>query len=262
MIQLVIEDIEFAIKLWFEDECNRAVDGEEYIFEDFPSFNAWLEEHYLDWNYLDWDAYWDFVEVSGGEVGSIGGEIALDLLAPLDDDEIKDAIDEQKKHIAWGVEHASEKREFDFTSLRVAKTPPQSKEIPLEDFVYVCPNCIQPLTECRCSHYPWVAVQIDASILPAVKELNEKGYRTAWSCGGHVYPTQEDGQVKMDGIYLSFKKRYDFASVPEGARYWKMGLSINFKPPYGGTEDEYLAYLEEARSALADWVRSLPPAAD
>jgi hypothetical protein len=107
-----------------------------------------------------------------------------------------------------------------------------------------------------------VSVQIDASILPAVKELNEKGYRTAWSCGGHVYPTQEDGQVKMDGIYLSFKKRYDFASVPKGARYWKMGLSINFKPPYGGTEDEYLAYLEEARSALADWVRSLPPAAD
>ena len=100
MIQLVIEDIEFAIELWFVDECNRAVDGGEYIFEDFPSFNAWLEEHYLDWNYLDWDAYWDFVEVSGGEVGSIGGEIALDLLAPLDNDEIKDAIDEQKKHIA------------------------------------------------------------------------------------------------------------------------------------------------------------------
>ena len=75
-------------------------------------------------------------------------------------------------------------------------------------YLYVCPYCFNELKECTCAVYSWKLIQIDKKIHPAVKELNSKQYYTEMCCEGHI--------GSNEFIYIEFKKKYKFKTLPKG----------------------------------------------
>lgn len=58
----------------------------------------------------------------------------------------------------------------------------------------------------------------DELILPTVIELNKKGYKTQFSCSGHIW--DEDGEKdKLYGTYLVFKNADDLPKPPKSFHY-------------------------------------------
>lgn len=70
----------------------------------------------------------------------------------------------------------------------------------LKTYKYVCPACINTVDACICEEYPRCLIQIDKNMVPIIKELNYKWYRTNSSCEGHI--------GKNDQIHISFSKKY------------------------------------------------------
>lgn len=79
----------------------------------------------------------------------------------------------------------------------------------LKDYLYVCPNCLNVLKECKCHIYPITLIQIDKNMLPIIRELNKKYFLTEGCCEGHIGANEF--------IYIIFKKRYNFKlALPNG----------------------------------------------
>lgn len=60
--------------------------------------------------------------------------------------------------------------------------------------------------------------RVDELILPTIIELNKKGYKTQFSCSGHIW--DEDGEKdKIYGTYLVLKKIKDLPEPPKSFHY-------------------------------------------
>lgn len=127
------------------------------------------------------------------------------------------------------------------------------KQHHLADIAYVCPSCIRPVEDCRCALYPYYLVQIDKLMVPIIRELNEKGYKTTGCCAGH--PDQEEFVVS--GIYIAFADEYDFDEpFPEGVRYSKSRHTIHFTPNAEDCDD-LMKFQEETLDKLLYWAEML-----
>jgi len=62
-----------------------------------------------------------------------------------------------------------------------------------------------PLMSCRGEN----VVQVDEMILPVIRTLNMKGYRTEYSCSDHAYES-------LIGTYICFEEIHDFKDLPKG----------------------------------------------
>lgn len=71
--------------------------------------------------------------------------------------------------------------------------------------------CINTVENCTCEEYPEFLVQIDKNMLPIIKELNTKWYRTSDCCEGHIGINNK--------MYILFKGKHKF----------KKELSKNFE---------------------------------
>ena len=93
-------------------------------------------------------------------------------------------------------------------------------------------------------------VQIDDLMAQTIQTLNLKGYRTAWSCGGHV---RED----FSRAYIAFEfGEITPEELPDG---WFWEEDGNMQYEYVSCEPDALEKeISEVMKELVDWAESLP----
>ena len=119
----------------------------------------------------------------------------------------------------------------------------------LKTYKYVCPVCINTVDKCVCQEYPECLVQIDKNMVPIIKELNRKWYRTSGCCEGHI--------GKHNKMYIFFSGKHKF----------KNKLSKDFEiTPYsiigtipGKTENSQKRNKRRMLKELYEWACSLTP---
>ena len=119
----------------------------------------------------------------------------------------------------------------------------------LRAYKYVCPFCINTVDRCTCENLPELLLQIDKNMLPIIKELNKKWYRTSGCCEGHI--------GNNDKIYIFFKGKHKF----------KKKLSNNFEMKsncivgtiQGKTENAQKRNKRKMLNELYEWACSLEP---
>ena len=119
---------------------------------------------------------------------------------------------------------------------------------------------------------------IDSDLKPLIKKLNEKGYKTKYSCSGHP-SARSKNDVFRDGIRngrlystarIIFDKIYDFPNTP---KYWEKKIldedkvALYVKPPHfriinGLPKDQYKNWKERYMYQLEKWVDELPDEKD
>lgn len=88
-------------------------------------------------------------------------------------------------------------------------------------------------------------IEIDSNILNEIIMLNEKGYETKYSCGGHT-------EVDQYGMYVSFKINHNFKTLPNG---WSENKNtINYKEKKRKVDIDYQVALDNFK----EWVKQLP----
>ena len=91
-------------------------------------------------------------------------------------------------------------------------------------------------------------MRIDAILLPVIRELNNKLYRTAFSCAGYQPGEQ---------MYITFQHWYDI-DAPEGFHYSCYDFCL-FRPcPNGLSDEEYRSFRQESADTLLKWAQELP----
>ena len=56
----------------------------------------------------------------------------------------------------------------------------------LNVYSYVCSHCFHPLYKSECDQYPENLIQIDKQMVPGIRELNKRFYKTEGCCEGYV----------------------------------------------------------------------------
>ena len=248
---MVINGIEYVVGLYIMGN-----DGfPDYVahFEDFNGLNDFIHDNTDNKHYLEAQMCYSLVELIDGEPEPFSWTANIEW-KELSKEQVQEEIDnfiEFEKEMAEESEKIDEfSREIHF---RAEDVDYKKKQSHLDDIAYVCPNCLREVTDCRCELYPWYLVQIDKLLVPIIRELNSKGYKTKGCCAGH--PQEES--FKVSGIYISFDKDYDFDEpFPEGGKYSKSKHSIQYTP----TEDDYVdlfAYQQKILDQLEDWAEML-----
>ena len=128
---------------------------------------------------------------------------------------------------------------------------------------YVCPRCFHQIDKCSCDSKPYYSLWwIDINIQEVVRILNEKGYKTQYSCESHD---------AYDNLYLSFYYHYGFGKelpVPEGFKVKSSGKTIEHI--YGKdsrarkkmTEEQFEAEKKLCLDNLLEWAKTLPEQTD
>jgi len=113
---------------------------------------------------------------------------------------------------------------------------------------YVCPFCFNQINKCICEIYPpYTLILIDENMQEVIKKLNEKGYKTRYSCESHYEYTYN--------IYIKFWRRYIFKNLPEGFIYKDNTIEHiikNFK-----NEKDFNQEKEKYLDILKEWVNKL-----
>lgn len=252
-INMIINDIDYFVALY-----TMGSDGfpkYEAHFDDFFGLNDFIEKNSDNPKYTDNQMCYSFVENIDGEATGFSWVSNIEWKIFSDEQiqkEIHDYIDYQKElkeHFEKVDEFSKEIHYYIENDVEY-----QKKEQRLEDFAYVCPRCIETVENCRCSGYPYYLVQIDKLMVPIIRELNSKGYKTTGCCAGHLYNKNE---FMHSGIYIAFAEDYDFDTpFPEGGQYSKLKHAISYIP---ATEnlDDLIKFQRETLYKLEDWAEML-----
>lgn len=248
---MVIDGLEYYIGLYIMDED----DFPEYEahFVDFLSFNAYIRQNIDNSKYLSCQMCYSIVEAIDGEPGSFSWVNKMQW-HEFSDEQIQKEIDDFIEYETYIEEHTKKVDEF---SREIHYYPGadnyRKKQAHFNDISYVCPRCIRELEDCRCAEYPYYLVQIDRLMVPIIRELNAKGYRTSGCCAGH--PT--DDEFSDAGIYIAFAEEYDFDEpFPDGGKYSKSRHTLYYTPTVEGS-DNLVTYQQSVLDELLDWAESL-----
>lgn len=251
---MIINGIESFVAI-FIDDANDGSPIEEYYFKTFDEFNQFIRENKNNSKYDNVTFSYTFVEAIDGEPGycSWTDDLILEEWSP------EDIVKKIEEYISWKAEFDEEFKEIDDWSKQLHYMGEcddyLSKREHLKDISYVCPNCLREVDDCRCAQYSYYLVQIDTLILPIIRLLNEKGYKTTGCCAGH--PNAERDAFIQGGIYVCFDQDYDFIDdLPEGAQYSKLKHCIMFVPQ-GAEIDDLLLYQRQVLDDLMEWTELL-----
>ena len=224
-----------------------------YTFADFYEMNAFIRQHKTLPEYFNCSVCYSLVDVSeDGYCNSRSWDQTIEF-EEFSDEKIEEEIRAQEE---WVVDVAKWSAEMDERAKTInydhRPQNPERKRSQFKDFAYVCPFCICEVEECECTHYPYYLMQIDRKILPIIRELNIKGYKTTGCCAGH--PDQEE--LYSTNIYICFDKNYDFDwPFPEGMHYYKLKHCLTVSFP-NDCEDLF-DFQEKTLWALSDWAEML-----
>ena len=235
---MVINGIDYYVGLYI-----MGADGfpeYEAHFEDFHALNAFIRENADNPKYTNNQMCYSFVEDIDGEPDAFAMfraviEVAREMMAEQKEEDAR--VDEFSKEIHYhedGVDYQKKQRHFD-------------------DIAYVCPHCLRTVDDCRCALYPWYLAQIDKLLVPIIRELNSKGYKTTGCCAGHP----QDEEFKGSGVYIAFAEDYDFDEpFPDGGKYSKSKHTISYIP----AEEDYdnlVDFQMNVLQRLEDWAEML-----
>lgn len=245
---MIINEIDYFIAIYETGE-----DGfPEYIahFEDFYVLNDFIRKNADNETYKVKELSYSFVENIDGEPGSFSWTVPFELTV-FSEEQIQQEIEQFIEDEKESAEHFAKVDEW---SKQLHYIPQEvdykAKQHRLADFDYVCPTCLRTVDDCRCEGYPYYLVQIDKLMLPIIRELNEKGYKTTGCCAGHLY---ED----FLNIYICFAEDYDFDQpFPDGGRYSKVKHCISYTASAEDC-DNLADFQRETLYQLSDWVEML-----
>ena len=137
----------------------------------------------------------------------------------------------------------------------------------MNDEIKICTSCWEE--ECVCDYEQYVF--LDKNIADAIINMNLKGYRTSYSCEGHI--ETDDGKTESRVLDIYFTTQQRFENLPEGFAYSKSKTrtdahrTILYKYKngtlYARINKKYIPYdLEEDKQRhlgiLKKWVDELP----
>lgn len=124
---------------------------------------------------------------------------------------------------------------------------------------YVCPRCFNQIDRCNCDSKPYYSLWwVDLNIQEAIRILNEKGYKTQYSCESHK---------PHDNMYIAFLYTYGFGKdlpAPDGFKCNGGGKIIEHlygkdsKARKKMSEEEFEAEKRKHLEILLEWAKSLP----
>lgn len=248
---MVINGIDYYVGLYI-----MGADGfpeYEAHFEDFHALNAFIRENADNPKYTNNQMCYSFVEDIDGEpdafswVSNIEWQAFSDEQMQYEIDEFIEMMAEQKEEDAR-VDEFSKEIHYHEDGVDY-----QKKQRHFDDIAYVCPHCLRTVDDCRCALYPWYLVQIDKLLVPIIRELNSKGYKTTGCCAGHP----QDEEFKGSGVYIAFAEDYDFDEpFPDGGKYSKSKHTISYIP----AEEDYdnlVDFQMNVLQRLEDWAEML-----
>lgn len=247
-----INDIDFAIRFWVQDSDEK--DIVEKVFADLYEMNDYIKRTWKE------DEFDDAVQAQFSPVEIINGEpeeavtFIFDICpyVELDEDEIEEFINNIEEAYSESERLTDRGNETKFIPLNESENYTDKKDF-LSEIKYVCPHCFRPLDDCRCEHYPYFLVQVDKSILPIIKTLNQKGYITSSCCGGHI---------KADyctSIYVAFDIDHEFAiEIPQSFRYSRSARTLTAYFDQNIDQDEFLVFQKNCLEELSQWAERLP----
>lgn len=117
---------------------------------------------------------------------------------------------------------------------------------------YVCPKCFYTMDKCTCDVFPnYHITWIDKGIQEHVRILNEKGYRTQFSCESHT----PGGNMYIMFCNNSFA---DYVPIPDGFKHIKSNKIIEHKYDRKISDSEFQEQKGKHLDILLQWCKSLP----
>lgn len=245
---MIIGDIDYFVQLMVGDITED--DVPTFNFADFDAFNAFVRENAENPMFQDNVLTYTLVENMDGEPGYFMWTKEISF-KEFTEEEIEEEIAAQLEFLedAAALTAAFEEKEFRYQEPTGDST---QKMLRIQDITYVCPYCIREVHECLCEHYPYFLIQVDTLMVPIIRELNSKGYKTTGCCAGH--PEKGEGHCN---IYVAFDREYDFDEpLPEGARWSKLKHCLTFEAPCANYEG-LVEFQSQTLYKLGDWAEML-----
>lgn len=247
-----INNIDFAIRFWVQDSNEE--DIVEKVFADLYEMNDYIKKTWKQNEFDDAEkAQFSPVEIIDGEPEEAVTFI-FDICPymELDEDEINEFLISINEAYSESEQITDRGNETKFYPSNDAENY-KDKIASLNEYEYVCPHCFRPLNDCRCEQYPYFLVQVDKTILPIVKLLNQKGYITASCCGGHANTSH------CRSIYVAFDNEHEFTlEFPKGFRYSRSARTLTAYFDQNINQDEFLAFQKKHLEELRQWAERLP----
>lgn len=248
---MIIDGIDYSVSLFIENTAGESID--DFDFNDFEELNCFIRNNKYNPKYAEANFSYSLIEIVNGTTDAVSWTKTI-AFEEFTEDQIQYEIEDYRKFVAETIEESicldQYQKQIHFVGEDVDYRKKQSR---LQEFAYICPNCLREVEDCRCDSYPYYLVQIDRLILPTIRELNKKGYKTTGCCAGH--PDKDN--PNFVGIYICFDQDYDFDEpIPDGGIYSKNKHSVHFN--YECTDYEVLVQFQyDALDKLSDWVEML-----
>lgn len=248
---MIINDIKYYVVLYIVRK--EGFPEYEAHFEDFQELNMFIRKNLNNIKYLENQMAYSLVEAVDGKPDALSWFSNIQWKEFSDEQihqEIEDFI-ESEKEIIEEFERIDEfSKEIHYFE---GDEDYQSKRSHFKDLSYVCPRCLHEVTDCRCATYPYYLVQIDKLMVPIIRELNSKGYKTTACCAGHPDNKEE---FKGSGIYIAFAENYEFdEDFPDGGKYSLSRHTLTYHVP----EDceDLVEFQRKTLWQLEDWAEML-----
>lgn len=249
---MIINDIEYALRLWVDNENGEFVCDE--VFSSFADMNVFLKAAMNDRKYDGLTAQFSPVEVINGQPEeAIRYVYDIFPIMDLEPDEIEDYYSYFEEDFRASREAAEEAGKDTLFTPKEDDDDYESKKKHRHEITYICPYCFREIEDCRCESYPWYLVQIDTPIVPIIRILNKKGYITTACCSGHI---EEDHCVS---IYIAFRDEHNFGTnIPRDSAYSKHGRTISYNGLDMMSVEERKVFRKECIEKIAVWAENLP----
>jgi hypothetical protein len=120
---------------------------------------------------------------------------------------------------------------------------------------YVCPDCFNTVDKCVCKIYPpRHIIHIDKDIQEHIRILNQKGYKTVFSCSSHW----KDYKNSVTEIYIYFVNWVEFSNIPYGFTKDTKHNIIRYKYSKNLSDEEFKQIQKEQLYNLLKWCNELP----